>query len=78
VKTQNEANLKYLDLEKKAKPLMRNTSRQWKRGSGVGDIRQRLATNQSSLVSYFLISRPTPTITPKPLWHRAADPQQLS
>lgn len=31
VKTQNEANLKYLDLEKKAKPPMRNTSRPWKK-----------------------------------------------
>lgn len=54
VKTQNEANLKYLDLEKKSKtsyakyfPSVEKEVQEW------GDIRQRLATNQSSLVSYF-------------------------
>ncbi|MGE0968601.1 type IV secretion system protein TraC (plasmid) [Klebsiella sp. WOUb02] len=54
VKTQNEANLKYMDLEKKSKtsyakyfPSVEKEVREW------GDIRQRLATNQSSLVSYF-------------------------
>ena len=52
VKTQNEANLKYLDLEKKSKtyyakyfPSVEKEVQEW------GDIRQRLANNQSSLVS---------------------------
>jgi len=54
VKTQNEANLKFMDLEKKSKtsyakyfPSVEKESQEW------GDIRQRLATNQTSLVSYF-------------------------
>lgn len=54
VKTQNEANLKYMDLEKKSKtsyakyfPSVVKEVQEW------GDIRQRLATNQTSLVSYF-------------------------
>ena len=54
VKTQNEANLKFMDLEKKSKtsyakyfPSVEKEVKEW------GDIRQRLATNQTSLVSYF-------------------------
>lgn len=54
VRTQNEANLKFMDLEKKSKtsyakyfPSVEKESQEW------GDIRQRLATNQTSLVSYF-------------------------
>lgn len=54
VKTQTEANLKFLDLEKKSKtsyakyfPSVEKEVQEW------GDIRQRLASNQSSLVSYF-------------------------
>ncbi|HHE5410181.1 TPA: TraC family protein, partial [Klebsiella michiganensis] len=55
VKTQNEANLKFMDVEKKSKtsyakyfPNVIKEVQEW------GDIRQRLATNQTSLVSYFL------------------------
>ena len=54
VKTQNEANLKFMDVEKKSKtsyakyfPNVIKEMQEW------GDIRQRLATNQTSLVSYF-------------------------
>ncbi len=55
VKAQNEANLKFLDLEKKSKnsyakffPGVVQEAQEW------GDLRQRLASGQSSLVSYFL------------------------
>lgn len=55
VKSQNEANLKFLDLEKKSKtsyakyfPSVEKEVREW------GDIRKRLSSNSSSLVSYFL------------------------
>ncbi|WP_447873115.1 type IV secretion system protein TraC [Serratia fonticola] len=55
VKAQNEANLKFIDLEKKSKnsyakffPSVVQEAREW------GDLRQRLASGQSSLVSYFL------------------------
>ncbi|HEJ7857737.1 TPA: type IV secretion system protein TraC [Serratia marcescens] len=55
VKSQNEANLKFLDLEKKSKnsyakffPGVVQEAKEW------GDLRQRLASGQSSLVSYFL------------------------
>ncbi|WP_439234156.1 type IV secretion system protein TraC [Klebsiella pneumoniae] len=54
VKTQNEANLKFMDVEKKSKtsyakyfPNVIKEMQEW------GDIRQRLSTNQTSLVSYF-------------------------
>ncbi|HBU9566896.1 TPA: type IV secretion system protein TraC, partial [Klebsiella pneumoniae] len=54
VKTQNEANMKFMDVEKKSKtsyakffPNVIKEMQEW------GDIRQRLATNQTSLVSYF-------------------------
>lgn len=54
VKSQNEANLKFLDLEKKSKtsyakyfPSVEKEVKEW------GDIRQRLSSNSSSLVSYF-------------------------
>ncbi|VGJ07216.1 conjugal transfer ATP-binding protein TraC [Klebsiella pneumoniae] len=54
MKTQNEANLKFMDVEKKSKtsyakyfPNVIKEMQEW------GDIRQRLATNQTSLVSYF-------------------------
>ncbi|WP_447876392.1 type IV secretion system protein TraC [Serratia fonticola] len=55
VKAQNEANLKFIDLEKKSKnsyakffPSVVQEAKEW------GDLRQRLASSQSSLVSYFL------------------------
>ena len=55
VASQNEANLKYLDLEKKSKtsyakffPEVMQQAKEW------GDLRSRLAGNQSSIVSYFL------------------------
>jgi conjugal transfer ATP-binding protein TraC len=54
VKTQNEANLKYLDLEKKAKPLMRNTSRQWKKRFRSGG-HPPAAGNQSVLSGELLL-----------------------
>ncbi|ECZ8128424.1 type IV secretion system protein TraC [Salmonella enterica] len=54
VKTHSEANLKYMDLEKKSKtsyakwfPSVEKEAKEW------GDLRQRLASNQSSVVSYF-------------------------
>ncbi len=54
MKTQNEANMKFMDVEKKSKtsyakffPNVIKEMQEW------GDIRQRLATNQTSLVSYF-------------------------
>ncbi len=54
MKTQNEANLKFMDVEKKSKtsyakyfPNVIKEMQEW------GDIRQRLSTNQTSLVSYF-------------------------
>ena len=54
VKSQNEANLKFLDLEKKSKtsyakyfPSVEKEAGEW------GDIRQRLSSSSSSLVSYF-------------------------
>ena len=54
VKTQNEAIMKFMDVEKKSKtsyakffPNVIKEMQEW------GDIRQRLATNQTSLVSYF-------------------------
>jgi conjugal transfer ATP-binding protein TraC len=68
VKTQNEANLKFMDVEKKSKtsyakffPNVIKEMQEW------GDIRQRLATNQTSLVSYFLISPRTPQTAQRPL-----------
>lgn len=55
VKSQSEANLKYLDLEKKSKtsygkffPGVEQEAKEW------GELRQRLAGNQSSIVSYFM------------------------
>lgn len=55
VKAQNEANLKFMDLEKKSKtsyakffPGVEQEAKEW------GDLRQRLSSGQSSLVSYFL------------------------
>ncbi|SMG59785.1 type IV secretion system protein TraC [Cedecea sp. NFIX57] len=55
VKTQNQANLKYLDLEKKSRtsygkffPAVNQQMKEW------GELRQRLGANQSSLVSYFM------------------------
>ncbi|MCE9902135.1 type IV secretion system protein TraC [Hafnia paralvei] len=55
VKSHSEANLKYLDLEKKSKtsygkffPGVEQEAKEW------GDLRQRLAGNQSSIVSYFM------------------------
>ena len=55
VKAQNEANLKFMDLEKKSKtsyakffPGVAQEAKEW------GDLRQRLSSGQSSLVSYFL------------------------
>lgn len=55
VKSQNEANLKFLDLEKKTKtsyskffPGVQKEAKEW------GDLRQRLSSGQSSLVSYFM------------------------
>jgi len=55
VKSQNEANLKFIDLEKKTKtsyaklfPSVGQEAKEW------GDLRQRLSSGQSSLVSYFL------------------------
>ncbi len=57
MKTQNEANLKFMDVEKKSKtsyakyfPNVIKEMQEW------GDIRQRLATNQTSTVSYFNIT----------------------
>lgn len=54
VKTHSEANLKYMDLEKKSKtsyakwfPSVEKEAKEW------GDLRQRLASNHSSVVSYF-------------------------
>ena len=54
MKTQNEANMKFMDVEKKSKtsyakffPNVIKEMQEW------GDIRQRLATNQTSPVSYF-------------------------
>lgn len=55
VKSHSEANLKYLDLEKKSKtsygkffPGVEQEAKEW------GELRQRLAGNQSSIVSYFM------------------------
>ncbi|EMG7890336.1 type IV secretion system protein TraC [Enterobacter hormaechei] len=55
VKAQNEANLKFMDLDKKSRtsyakffPGVEKEAREW------GDLRQRLTSGQSSLVSYFL------------------------
>lgn len=55
VKAHSEANLKYLDLEKKSKtsygkffPGVEQEAKEW------GDLRQRLGANQSSIVSYFM------------------------
>ncbi|CNI65254.1 type IV secretion system protein TraC [Yersinia aleksiciae] len=54
VKTQNEANLKYLDLEKKSKtsyakffPNVIDELSEW------GELRTRLGSNQTSIVSYY-------------------------
>ncbi len=78
MKTQNEANLKFMDVEKKSKtsyakyfPNVIKEMQEW------GDIRQRLATNQTSPVSYFLISPRIPPITQRPSRYRAAGAQQL-
>lgn len=55
VKTHSEANLKYMDLEKKSKtsyakwfPSVEKEAKEW------GELRQRLGSGQSSVVSYFL------------------------
>ncbi|MCP9269144.1 type IV secretion system protein TraC [Xenorhabdus sp. XENO-1] len=55
VATQQQANLKFLDLEKKSKtsyakifPGVEKEAQEW------GELRQRLSSNQSSIVSYFL------------------------
>lgn len=55
VKSHSEANLKYLDLEKKSKtsyakffPSVEQEAKEW------GELRQRLSGNQSSIVSYFM------------------------
>ena len=55
VKSHSEANLKYLDLEKKSKtsygkffPGVEQEAKEW------GELRQRLGGNQSSIVSYFM------------------------
>ncbi|MBD3703648.1 hypothetical protein IE985_24910 [Klebsiella pneumoniae] len=54
VKTQNEANMKFMDVEKKSKTsYAKFFSERDKGNAGWGDIRQRLSTNQTSLVSYF-------------------------
>ncbi|EBP9162745.1 type IV secretion system protein TraC, partial [Salmonella enterica] len=55
VKTHSEANLKYMDLDKKAN----NSYAKWfpgvvKEAKEWGELRQRLASGQSSVVSYFL------------------------
>ncbi|WP_250143131.1 type IV secretion system protein TraC, partial [Escherichia coli] len=54
-KTHSEANLKYMDLEKKSKtsyakwfPSVEKEAKEW------GELRQRLGSGQSSVVSYFL------------------------
>lgn len=67
VKTQNEANLKFMDVEKKSKtsyakyfPNVIKEMQEW------GDIRQRLATNQTSPCPT-LISPRIPPITQRPL-----------
>ncbi|MFW8177488.1 DUF5934 domain-containing protein, partial [Klebsiella pneumoniae] len=56
-----EANMKFMDVEKKSKtsyakffPNVIKEMQEW------GDIRQRLATNQSSLGSYFFSISPYP------------------
>ena len=55
VKSQTEANMKFMDLDKKSRtsyakffPGVEKEAKEW------GDIRQRLSSNQSSIVSYFL------------------------
>ncbi len=61
MKTQNEANLKFMDVEKKSKtsyakyfPNVIKEMQEW------GDIRQRLSTNQTSWCPISLISPRTP------------------
>lgn len=68
VKTQNEANMKFMDVEKKSKtsyakffPNVIKEMQEW------GDIRQRLATNQTSWCPTSLISPRTPQTAQRPL-----------
>ena len=65
VKAQNEANLKFMDLEKKSKTSYAKFFRAWRRRQRVGDLRQRLSSGQSSLVSYFLERDPLLPLTGK-------------
>ncbi len=55
MKTHSEANLKYMDLERKVEDLLcQMVSVSGERSEGVGELRQRLGSGQSSVVSYFL------------------------
>ncbi len=55
VKTHSEANLKYMDLREKVEDLLcQMVSVRGERSEGVGELRQRLGSGQSSVVSYFL------------------------
>lgn len=54
MKTHSEANLKYMDWRKVEDLLCQMVSVRGERGEGVGELRQRLGSGQSSVVSYFL------------------------
>ena len=54
MKTHSEANLKYMDTEKSRRPPMPNGFRPWRKRRRRGELRQRLGSGQSSVVSYFL------------------------